>query len=184
VDTGWCYPSANENVAYWNNPENAYADDSSYADTDYNSTNRNVTWYNFSIPTIPSGATIDGIEIECKGYYSGTSASSRISCRYNGRASETTYLARSWGSSESTRTFGGPTATFSRTWEPSDFSNANFGVDETGYVSGTLYINMVRVKVYYTPAPAWGHNLNGVSAIAMSKINQVLKTVIAKINGV
>ncbi len=126
-----------------------------------------VQYYNFNLPTIPSDATINGIEVSVEGYQTGgaTPRQADISLSWDGGSSyttgagtgiKTTNMPGNNPASEAVRTFGGAADTWGRTWAPGDFVNANFRVrlDTNLATSGRyLYIDHVQARVTYTPAP-------------------------------
>jgi YD repeat-containing protein len=75
-DTGWCAPSGYDGGGSLTNPGNAYASDNQYVVA--TASDQFQIHKNFNIPTIPTGATINGIEVSVEGYRGGTSAKSWI----------------------------------------------------------------------------------------------------------
>ena len=161
ADTGLHSPSANSNVG-WDNPQYAYSsgDWRARADNDGDI----VQYYNFNLPVIPSGSTIDGIEVRVEGYETGgtTHREADVSLSWDGGVSYTTGsgtgikrtdMPSPDAASEAVRTFGGASDTWGRTWALDDFINANFRVKldtilaSTGYY---LYVDHVQVMVHYT----------------------------------
>jgi hypothetical protein len=136
----------------WTNPGNVYADDSNYARD--STSGHQVTYETFNFPTIPSGSTINGIEVIAKGYDSGTRTFD-FSLSPNGGSNfyKATNPTCSFSSSESTITLGGPSDKWGRTsWSLSNFTNTNFRVRiQTNGGTGTIYLNIFWVTVYYTP---------------------------------
>jgi hypothetical protein len=164
ADTGLRSPSANSNVG-WDNPQNAYSADNNRAMADL--ATDIVQYYNFNLPSIPSDATINGIEVWVEGYQTGgaTPRQADISLSWDGGSSyttgagtgiKTTNMPGTTPASEAVRAFGGAADTWGRTWAPGDFVNANFRVrlDANLATSGRyLYVDHVQARVTYTPAP-------------------------------
>jgi hypothetical protein len=110
--------------------------------------------YNFSIP---SGATITGIEVRTDGRVDSTSGAPKfcIQLSSNGGVSWTTAKSTSTlTTSEATYLLGGAADTWGRTWASGDFSNANFRVRITNVASNTsrdFSLDWIAVQVSYTP---------------------------------
>jgi RHS repeat-associated protein len=110
---------------------------------------------NFNIPTIPAGATVNGIEVSVEGYRGGTSAKSWIIAMSRNGDTFINIADGSTGdmgtSQDATIALGSSTDTWGVTWAPSDFTNANFKLKMSTYFSAAsgLYLNQVKIKVYY-----------------------------------
>ncbi|MCX7779009.1 MAG: fibronectin type III domain-containing protein [Patescibacteria group bacterium] len=163
--SGWYVPSAYINDG-WSNPEDVYISDNQRASA--NNQNDVVQYYNFNIPAIPAGATINGIAVALEGYTTSLRRA-EISLSWNGgtnyTATKTTDLPVG-ENNEATRIFGGSTDTWGRTWSSNEFTNNNFRIklDATavgGQGQPILYIDQLQVKVYYTttPAPVCGNGI-------------------------
>jgi hypothetical protein len=163
----------------WTTPTNANGtQDLSYAVSPTAATNTNQQWSTFNLtsgttPKIPSGAVIDGIEVEFRGYLTGSGTST--ACKVNVDLSWNAGAAGSWssvqatpnltttkatypvlGSSSSTSAWGG------HTWVQGDFSNTSFrlrlswgsasgGVNSssTCATTRTVSVDTLRVNVSY-----------------------------------
>jgi hypothetical protein len=168
-NAGFLSPTADEPVSsdgdddgFGSNSTNAYADDGSFA-VDSNSGSGTSTscsgsskdkhlFYNYSL-TIPSGATVEGIEVLLDARVDSTSGSPKLCAwlSWDGGSS--------WTSSKSTPTLstseehyilGGPTIAWSRSWTAANFSNANFRVRVASVASSTsrdFSLDWVGVKV-------------------------------------
>lgn len=68
ADTGWLSPSTNPANSGVANPTNVYSSNNVRAN--YDNGGDNAQYGNFSITTIPVGATINGIEVRIEGYRS------------------------------------------------------------------------------------------------------------------
>ena len=118
--------------------------------------------YNFSFG-IPADATIDGIEVQAEfsASLSGVIASLRLSISGNGGAAySATKEDTVTGTTDTTRTFGGPTDL----WGEASFSeygtqDGNFFIKiegKTNTVSRTCRLDYLAVKIYYTEANGSG----------------------------
>jgi hypothetical protein len=130
ADTGLKSPSANSNAG-WFNPQDAYSSNNVRASA--NSDSDIVQFYNFSI-TVPSGSTIDGIQVNVEGYRD-WDRQADISLSWDNGTTYTTGSGTGvkrtnmpgtnpWD--EAVRTFGGATDNWGRTWLSTDFSNENY----------------------------------------------------------
>jgi hypothetical protein len=171
-DTGWRNPSSNvadtggDGDGFELNPANAYADGSGFAE------NRDNGWslgwfadhtdqhryydYGFSIP---SGATIQGIEVRLDWWLDDAGGTNWIGVELSwdgGTSWTSTQVDTSKPTSETTITLGGTGDTWGRTWSPGDFSDANFRVRVSCYSDDTsrdFYLDWLRVRVTYTVPP-------------------------------
>src|SRR3989344_5215375 len=151
-DTGFLSPSANtiKSAPSWANSQNGYASDDAYATT--TNTSSWVSYADFNIPAIPTGSTINGIEISAEGKTAGRDIDIKLSWNnYN----YTSIIAA--GFTEATdvvKLVGGATNTFGRTWSVEDFTNENFRVRAIAHSfspNGTMFsLDQILVKVYYT----------------------------------
>lgn len=178
ADTGWVYPTATGETASggtraWRNEINIKADDGSYADLAAWSPSNALFYnlygktYNFGIPT---DATIDGIEVQVQAWatHSSYPATDENVQLYKGgslggtdKSTNAAWTYNSWV----TRSYGGASDLWGRTWTPADLNNTvNFGVGfqpRVGFVgsgSSILRVDFIRVKVYYTEAASGGNN--------------------------
>ena len=162
TNTGLLPPSANINSG-WTDPGNAYSSDDSRASATSDSSN-DVQYYNFGLPTIPAGSTINGIEVQVEGYRN-NNRQAQVSLSWNNGVSYTTGSGtgvkttnvpydNSSPYTDGTSILGGSSDTWgiAHTWSPGDFINANFRVKlNENDADWTLYVDQVQVKVYYTP---------------------------------
>jgi len=174
ANTGLLGPSANaavtsgsgDNNGYELNPSFAFANDGSFA-VDMNSgTNNNTSCtsnrkdrhtfsnYNFSIP---SGATVTGIEVRADGRVDSTSGAPKfcVQLSWNGGVSWTAAKSTSTlTTSEATYLLGGSADTWGRSWTIGDFTNGNFRVRITDVASSTardFSLDWLAVQLTYTP---------------------------------
>src|SRR5258706_2112403 len=150
--------TANSPGRGWSNATNVFTSNNVYATAI--KSNKKLISSNFNITAIPSGSTIDGIEVTVEGLItSGSGLQANVALAYVGT---TTYTTGTGGpspgvrpsvltSTELTYTLGGATSTWGRTWAVGDFTNANFAVKLTSTGSGgTISVDQVKVKIYYT----------------------------------
>jgi len=164
--------SAGDNNGFQTNPGSACTDGSGNA-TDTNSgTNTSTScadtgkdkhiFYNYNA-TIPSGATITGIRTRLDAWVDSASGTRQMCAELSWDGGVTWTSAKttsSLSSSQSTKTLGGSSDTWGRSWTASDFSNANFRLRITNVGSSTsrdFNLDWAPVTVYYsTPGIALG----------------------------
>jgi hypothetical protein len=111
-------------------------------------------FFNYGI-TLPSGATVKGIEVRLDSRADDTAGSPRmcVELSWDGGNSWTAPLATSTlSTSMRSRTLGGATSTWGRTWTPAELSNANFRVRITDVANSTsrdFTLDWVAVRVSY-----------------------------------
>lgn len=115
--------------------------------------------FQFSIPT---GATIDGIQVEWEKSASvaGTVVDSSVRLIKAGTivGTDKADAVTNWplSASEAYVTYGGPTDLWGTTWTAAQINSLQFGACLAGVSTGAvqLRVDHVRITVYYTPAPA------------------------------
>lgn len=155
--------SAGDNNGF-SSATNAYTLNGSYA-VDTNSGNNTGTsctgtdkdkhrYYNYNF-SVPSGAAIDGIEVQLSARVDSTSGAPKMCVQLSWDGGTT------WTSPQSTPTLtttntaytlGGATDTWGRTWTDADFSNSNFRLRIINVASSTsrdFSLDYAGVKVYY-----------------------------------
>lgn len=172
--TGWISPTANysPNITGdlgFNIPSNAYADGGTYAggyaeSWPYGSANKHQYYgYGFSVP---SGATINGIEVRMDVWRNSyaTTGSMAVELSWDGGTSWTTtgYGTGNLNQGETTYYEGSTSDAWGHTWT-ADEINTGFRVRlidaATGGTNGRIYLDWVPVEVTYTagsptvPAP-------------------------------
>ena len=116
--------------------------------------------YNFAFG-IPSGATIDGIEVQCEfnNATAGRTSTIRFSLSWdNGTTYTATKSDTVVGTTDTTRTYGGATDTWGRSWTDTEFADGTFllkmeGKTDLGF---TCQVDWMAVKVYYTETATSG----------------------------
>lgn len=104
---------------------------------------------------VPSGATINGIEVTVEAKRTSGSEDVPLSLSWNAGSNFSSTATNTITSTEAVFTYGGPTSLWGRSWTDSELSNTNFQVkiDPPSSVF-QLSFDQIRAKVYYTPAGA------------------------------
>ena len=141
----------------WTNPTNAYVSDTKYA-TSTTSANQQA-WSTFNLPALPSGATVDGIELTVQEKATSTKCTVQAALSWNAGAFNSwsnTDSVSGIGTTDENDGFGGPTDTWGHTWAAGDLDNGSFLVRLTdaggsgGCGSGhTISVNWIQVQVDY-----------------------------------
>ncbi|RKX19885.1 MAG: hypothetical protein DRP26_02650, partial [Candidatus Zixiibacteriota bacterium] len=155
-------PSSASDEGDWQSPWNVYSSDNSRAS--FNATSQDkLRAYNFSF-SITDGSTIDGIKVEVEGYAVDnflTNEKIRVGLSKSGYtlegSSKGVDLSCCDYKKECYISAGGSSDLWGGSWSESDIESSNFGVLIWDYdaTASALYIDHVRVTVYYTP-PAPG----------------------------
>jgi len=162
LDTGYKSPTTTPSPGSendWTNPANAYASDDSYATVFSFSYGgawlQNYGTFGFGIG---AGDTINGIEIGVEHKEDAALDLNYIRlwwyCASDALLSDLAAITKR--TTEQVDTAGGATSLWGRTPVGSDFSDANFYVRyliNNAEFSGTMYLNHIQVKVYYTAGP-------------------------------
>ncbi len=163
--------NAGDNNGYQNNPTNAYVNDGSFA-VDTNSGSNTGTncagtdkdkhrFYNYDF-SVPSGATINGIEANIVAKADSTTGNPKICVQISwdgGNSWTTAKTTNNLTTSSATYVLGGSSDTWGRSWSYSNFTNSNFRVrliDLASNTSRDFSLDWVGVKVFY----------NGISTVA------------------
>ena len=168
------------------NADNAFADDGTLTDLIYDS-DSDITWSSFSSLSIPAGATINGIEIVAEGIgktlankpdmsvYNGTSWSSALAMNGTfGRAPAT--FDPAWGSSSNL---------WGLAWNATTAAGIQIKVDNSTLGAGRSWrLDYIKVRITYTAAAGYGHDVNGGAAANIGKVNGVATADISKVIGV
>jgi len=164
--------SSTTGTSGWTNPNNIFVSDNVYAVTSSSIEDLGVSGSIYALGngfSVPSSATIDGIEvaIEGKNSLSGNgfrvrANSSDIFLRYSGANLSTNSpsgvtTSTTWsGTTETTNVFGSSTALWSSTITPSIVNDSSFGVrvrfQNINASSQTFSVDYIGITVYYTDA--------------------------------
>ena len=156
TSSGAAHGSANT----WTNPNNAQAIDGVFAtaSSGMNPTNDLAcTGFGFSIP---SGATINGIQATASGKVStGTGFFSSLSSLIKGGVTQGTFGSNggnNFGTTQGTCTLGGVSSLWGTTWTDTNINASNFGVNasfgKTGKGTKTISIDYIQLTITYTAA--------------------------------
>lgn len=146
-------------TAFWSNPSNAEANDSSYATATLfgNDQSQRLTLTNFGF-TIPGGSTITGVEVNVE--RSAISGAVRdvtlFLLKSSAEVGSGLGNVGDWPGVDGVVTYGGSTTLWGTTFTSSEVNNSGFGVDiqceeHSGSLS-TAQIDYVTITVYYTAA--------------------------------
>jgi hypothetical protein len=132
------------------NQNNGWVSDNNYATFD---NDNDYAIYGFPDLNIPTGSTIEGIEVFIEGYAT-SSRDLGIALFNKSNTNPDGYTTKKGASLESTEsiiTLGSSTDKWNKTWTDADF-DTDFKVRiDADDDSGTAYLDQVQVKVYYTP---------------------------------
>lgn len=182
----------------WSSPDNAKADDnirtSNAVIKAYYSDWLRLTNFGFTSSDIPTGSTIDGIQVVIDRYVTETSPGSGYmidSALYlrktSGQVGSNYASATYWPASETNATYGGAIDKWGTTWVIASITSNDFGIDLSAYYIGLIlayaYIDYIKIRVYYT-LPPWLHKFMGISYTNISKINGISMANIQKINDI
>ena len=154
--------SAGDNNGYETNPTKAYLNDGVFA-TDSSSGNTNTTgctdtgkdkhiFYNYDF-NIPTGATINGIEVDLVAKANSTAGTPKMCVQISGDGGTTWTTAKSTTNlttSSATYVLGASNDIWGGTWTSTSFSNSNFRVrvsDVASNTSTTFSLDWVGAKV-------------------------------------
>lgn len=157
-EDSWNQPSDTDNSSGVTADTNAYSSNNSYAVFDNSA---DVTDYDdFSIPSIPVGATINGIQVALEGNRT-SGRTLDVSLTWDeGSTWTTAQNVSSFTSTDSTIIAGGTGDLWGRAWNASEFTNSAFKVRTDATTGGgNINLDQIQVKVSYTPdttAPSGG----------------------------
>ena len=164
ADTGATLPGLGSNEdrdgkVDWSNPTNIQTEANTASCTigryDYGDWLR-ASQFGFSIP---SGATIDGIQVDINRTQGSTGicdSSLRLVDADGNNVGDDKASATSWPGSAGTATYGGATDKWNASPTPAMVNDADFGVrlsaENTYRLTPTAYVNWIKITVYYTEA--------------------------------
>jgi hypothetical protein len=160
--TGAHIPASN---ADWFDPTNIEADDTNVATATV--TTKNFTDYlaadNFGF-SLPANSIINGVEVVVdRGAASTGATTSEAQLVIAGTISGDDLSGEAWPAVDEDTTYGGPTEKWGLSLTEADIENEDFGfVIRASLLSGSilLHVQLVSMKVYYTPPPTDGVKLN------------------------
>ncbi len=169
TDTGVKTPILSDGSGF-TNPDRAFVADNSYATGTRNSSQK---YANFGI-TLPSIATINGIEVSVEGYKEQSSSVNKsfdASLSWNNGSYTAAKNTGDMGNTQDKIVIlGSPTDTWGRTWSASELNNNNFRLNITAIfaqnATAPLDLDNVTLKVYYSlPAGSFATGLTSPSAV-------------------
>jgi hypothetical protein len=163
ADTGWVIAGTGSDDATvgstsWANPGNVTADDGTYAAATFFAagTSHYIKGSNFGL-SVPTGATIDGIEIRAQlsdGFTNADITYAQVEHPSTGFGNDQETGTQALTSSDVNYDYGGATELHGKTWTAADVNNSSFGVAYAVTASGFSgpSCDAIWVKVYYTEA--------------------------------
>ena len=153
------------NAADWGDHANIAADDAAVAVYDISTASEDQSAYlkgsNFGFTTgdIPSGSTIDGIEVEYQREEGGNTdniSTNRMRAIKGGVISSSnvsTMNTTEWDNSVETITEGGATNLWGETWADTDITSSEFGIALAADCAGTTpdaFVDYIKCRIHYT----------------------------------
>lgn len=134
---------------------------------------------------IPSGATIDGIEVTVEAKVGFATVAIVLSLSWNAGTNFTSTKTNSAGTTEATDTYGGAADTWGRTWSDTELSDANFQLKiDPANSAFTISIDQVRAKVYYTAGGLVNvKTVDGLAVASVKTVNGLAIASVETING-
>jgi hypothetical protein len=161
ASTGWLNPTANavdtggDNNGFEGNPTNAYTDGSGAANN-INGADDRQRYFGYNTSSIPSGSTINGIEVRLDWWLDSTSSSNNISAAlsWNGGTSWSNAMQTSTEPTvEATSVLGSSSDTWGHSWNTNELASGNYTVRLTcnsGDGNRDFYLDWVPVRISYT----------------------------------
>lgn len=155
-DTGFKTTGAVVSAGSWSNMTTTRINTSDNSRATTNSTSFVAATLNNYSFGIPSGATIDGIEVQCEfnNSFGGSTATVQFTLSWNNGTNYTAAKSDTVvGTTDTTRTYGGAADTWGRSWTDSEFADGTFLVKIEGKTTpGACQVDWLAIKVYYTAA--------------------------------
>ncbi len=132
----------------WINGNNAFASDGAYATAGTAGLRQSYSVFGFNIP---GGNTVEGIEVKLEASGSTAAGTIEVALSWNGDGTITsTKQTGTLTTADAVYTLGGPSDLWGRSWNPSEFSNANFFVRVIGQPdNNTVRIDTMQVRPYH-----------------------------------
>jgi hypothetical protein len=171
----------------WTNPNNASTSNNSYASqsifTPSFANTATLTFTNFGA-AVPSGATIDGIEItiERNAATAGRIKDLQVQLVKGGTASGTDKADTSttYGTTDSTITYGGASDLWGNTLTQSDVNATNFGIVFRATTNSSTItscnVDAIRLKIYYTASGGTTVSVTNGTVVYSGKTVAIKKT--------
>lgn len=168
ADTGWVSPgTVVEDTSYgavhWSNLSNITTSNNSYADF-YPGSGQDLSYYikptNFGF-SIPSGATINGIEVRIErkqsafpDYYAYDSRLRIVKSDGTISTTDRADTSTGWTTGDTQIVYGSSSDLWGETWSYTDINDADFGVAfsvQGSYIPAVnAFVDAIDIKVYYT----------------------------------
>jgi len=153
-NTGLVAPGTCTNVADFPNPDNAKVSDDVYT-KGYGLLIPSLDCQNFGF-TIPAGATIEFVFVYVEGY-GGTNESCKLLNASGDVVGETvSFEAGASDNDTDVRVRGTTNELWNATWTAADINDSDFGVRVATGASDTLFVDLVRMQIYYDPPHSGG----------------------------
>lgn len=142
---------------------------------------------------IPSGATIDGIEVNTEfSTDSGVAtATLQLSLSWNNGTNYTATKSDTvtGSTTDKNSTLGGAADTWGRSWTDTEFANGTLLVKVEGKSSSAVQacrLDFLQIKVYYTVSGGWSNiaKINNITSASVAKIQNIAVASIAKVNNI
>lgn len=121
---------------------------------------------------VPSGATINGLEIRVEGQGNNFAATPLIFLDSGGSVSSGIAPSAAFGKTDATVTYGSSTELWGLSWTPTTANGVIATIDMSTITSGLVFWDHVRMNVYYTESALGFIKLNkGLVKITSGKIS-------------
>lgn len=149
-NTGYHLPNVSHSGGSFQIPNNAFTENETFSYTSIlNLAGIKQYWRDYNL-NIPTGSTIDGIEITVKGKAEEEDTAVQVGVKSDSAGAENGETV-TLTTSNAFYTIGGPTELFGLTWAAEDFDDANpLTYVKTLANYDLIYIDVIKIKVYYT----------------------------------
>jgi len=149
----------------WTNTNGAMSSDNNWATAVVNAGTASTTYYLEALGcgfSIPAGSTINGILVEVERHRMGANATDQsVKLVKSGSVvgQEKGDLSTNWPLADAYRSYGGSSDLWGTSWGSADINASNFGIAFSGNAGlppeadEILYVDHIRITVYYTPPP-------------------------------
>jgi LPXTG-site transpeptidase (sortase) family protein len=145
-DGGWSAPGGSTNVNGWNNPGNANTSNNSYATSNIAFTPPSVDFNAFGI-TIPTGSTIDGIEVALEG---NSGPQMTVSLSPDGVNFPSTPKTATFSGTDATIVLGNPGDKWGATWNATAMTNFTVKIGVPALSINSVSLDQIQVKIHFT----------------------------------
>ena len=143
-----------------------------------------ISWGTFSGLSIPAGATIDGIEIiaDVSSNSFGNNCDWKV---YNGAWSSNKTPNSHSGKSQAVIDpyVGGSSDLWGLSWNATTAASIQIEIDLSTQTAGKIiFFDFLKVRITYTEASGYIHDIIGLAAASISKINSLVTANVGKVN--